>query len=126
MYDMICMNLVTVNDLWSPIHCMECGNLVTVNDSYGPPIPDMECRSLVYGSPTCTILFFLRTMQCGNLVTVNDLYGMWEHCNWVTHMYDMIFSGQCNVGTLLLLMTYCPSNTLYGMQAPCNWVPQYA
>ena len=33
---MECGNLVTINDLWSPISYMECRNLVTVNDHYGP------------------------------------------------------------------------------------------
>ena len=61
MYNMICENLVTVNDLWSPIPHMECGNLVT-------------------GSPHMYNMIF------GILVTVNDLwsphtlYGMQEPC----------------------------------------------
>ena len=33
---MQCRNLVTVNDLWSPIPYTECSNLVTVNDLWSP------------------------------------------------------------------------------------------
>ena len=47
-----CGNLVTVNDLWSPIPYMECRNLVTVNDLWSP-LPYME--QALYGPPTCMI-----------------------------------------------------------------------
>ena len=30
-------DLITINDLYSPITFMECGNLVTVNECYGSP-----------------------------------------------------------------------------------------
>ena len=86
-----CRNCVTVNDLWFP-HTL-----------YGIQEP---CN----GSPACKIHEpFNRVpshVHCGNLVTVNDLwsptpymewygppylYGMWEPCNGVPYMYDMIW-----------------------------------
>ena len=48
-------NLVPPPHVWYDfLRTMQCRNLVTVNDLWSP-IRYMECRNLVTGSPTCTI-----------------------------------------------------------------------
>ena len=51
---MECGNLVTINDLWSPISYMDGKDLITINDYVIPHTLYVECR---------------------NLVSVNDHYG---------------------------------------------------
>ena len=98
-----------------------------------PPYLILSVGTLQWGPPSFTIWF-----ECGNLVTVNDLwspylkcnlelsvtlmaphtlYGMWETCNRVPHMYNMIWIWQpCNCQWPMV------PHTLYGMWEHCNWV----
>ena len=50
---MECRNLVSVNEIWSPIPYIDDRDLITINDLYSP----------------------ITYMECGNLVTVNECYG---------------------------------------------------
>ena len=62
---MECGNLVTVNDLWSPIPYMDYRNLVTVNECYGSP-------NLIWNAGTMylsmTVLVPIPYMEYSNLV----------------------------------------------------------
>ena len=116
---MECGNLV----IGSPT-CMiwfECRNLVTVSDLWFPHTL-YGIQELCNGSPTYKMHEPCNRVpshvQCGNLVTINDLwspipymqwygppflYGMWEPCNGVPYMYDIIWMQElCNCQWLMI------------------------
>ena len=98
---MECGNLVTVNDLCSPIPYVGCRNLVTVNDLRSP-IFYLEYGNLVMGSPHMYNMICLwEPCNCQWLLwSPYTLYGMWEPCNHQWHLWS--------------------AHTLYEMWKPCN------
>ena len=107
--------------------------------TYGPPIPYMECGDLVTWSPPHVWWDFLGQCNAGSL-QLSMTYGppyliwMWEPCNWVLHMYDMICGSLVTVNQLWSPIPYmeCRNivtvNDSYGppyliWKEPCNWVP---
>ena len=75
--------------------------------TYGLPIPYMECRNLVTGSPyMCNVIFVndiwspILYMECGKLVMGS------------AHIYDMLFSGQ-----LYKRSTVCPNDKAGSIQS---------
>ena len=128
---MQCANLVTDNDLWSPIPYLECGNLVTgfphmynmitINDLW-PPIPYIECRNLVTG--------------CGGPCNWVPPHVQYDNCQtygppkpyiecegpphvWIWFFQDNAMWEPCNCQCLMV------PHTLYGIWKPCNLVSQH-